>query len=600
MTTEIREDIRNIAIIAHVDHGKTTLVDQMFLQAGQFRENEETQDRVMDSGDLERERGITITAKNCSVRWQGVKINIVDTPGHADFGGEVERALSMVDGVVMLVDCSEGPLPQTRFVLAKALKRNLPVIVVLNKIDRKDARCAEVLDEVYELFLDLDANDEQIEFPVLYAIGRDGIAQETLETPGTDLQPLFDLILKGIPGPSYEQADFLMLVSNVGYSDFLGRLAIGRVLSGSVKKNQFIRCLQADGVERKLKITKIQVFDGLELGEVDEASAGEIVILAGVDGVSIGDTLAVSPAVEALPRPQIDEPTLAMRFYGNTSPFAGKEGKYCLATRIGERLERECLYNVALKVERSDSDESFLVKGRGEFQMVILLETMRREGFEVAVGRPEILFKEENGKRLEPIEHVTIDCDETFVGALSEKLSQRKGRMLNLENTGGGRVRLEFSIPSRGLLGYRSEFLTDTKGTGLMHSYVESYEEFRGEFKSRSTGSLVSDRVGQSVPYAIFNLEARGRMFITNGVPVYNGMVIGEHNRDGDLLVNICKTKKLTNVRASGKDDAVTLTPVPDMTLEFAIEYINEDELVEITPESIRIRKRTLPIGKAG
>lgn len=590
-----REDIRNIAIIAHVDHGKTTLVDQMFKQAGQFRENEVVQERLLDNLDLERERGITITAKNCAVSWNGVKINIVDTPGHADFGGEVERALSMVDGAIMLVDASEGPLPQTRFVLKKALTQDMPVIVVLNKIDRKDARCAEVLNEVYDLFIDLDANDSQIEFPVLYAIGRDGIAKNSLEEDSNNLAPLFEAILKVFPGPKQYPGDFQMLVSNVGYSDFLGRLAIGRIRSGELKKNQTIKCLQSDDQESSVKVTKIQVFNGVGLAEAEIARAGDIVILSGVEDVFIGDTLASGEAAKRLPRPVIDEPTISMRFYANTSPFSGKEGKHVLATRIGERLQKECLYNVALRVEQSKEDESFLVMGRGEFQMVILIETMRREGFELAVGRPEIIFKQKDGKTLEPIEHVSIDCEEQFVGILTEKLAQRKGRMTNLTNHGSGRVRIEFSVPSRGLLGYRSEFLTDTKGTGLLHSYVADYEPYRGDFKARQTGSLVCDRLGVSVPYALFNLEPRGRMLIGPGVNVYNGMVIGEHNRDNDLLVNPTKAKKLTNIRAAGRDENVILTPVSPLTLEFAIEFIRDDELVEITPENVRIRKRILP-----
>ncbi len=592
-----RTDVRNIAIIAHVDHGKTTLVDQMFKQAGQFRAGEEVQDRLMDNLDLERERGITITAKNCAVTWNGIKINIVDTPGHADFGGEVERALSMVDGVILLVDCSEGPLPQTRFVLQKALAQKLPIIVTLNKIDRKDARCAEVLNEVYDLFIDLDADDSQIEFPVLYAIGRDGIAKNSLEEEGKDLAPLFDLLVNYIPGPVAEEGEFGLLVSNVGYSDFLGRLAIGRIRSGSIRKNQQVKCLKEDS-QNNLKIVKIQVFEGLGFREVDTASAGEIVVLAGMEDVNIADTLATGDAPKAIPRPVLDEPTISMRFYANTSPFAGREGKYVLSTRIGERLEKECLYNVALKVESSTEDESFLVKGRGEFQMVIVIETMRREGFELAVGRPEIIFKEKDGEKLEPVEHLSIDCEEQFVGVLTEKLSQRKARMLNLTNHGFGRVRLEFSIPSRGLLGYRSEFLTDTKGTGLMHTYVSGFEPYRGDFRSRLTGSLVCDRVGQAIPYALFHLEPRGRMIVPPGVDVYNGMVIGEHNRDNDLHVNPCKTKKLTNIRAAGRDEAVTLVPVSPLSIEDAIEFIRDDELVEITPKNIRIRKKILPVAK--
>ncbi len=592
------KDIRNIAIIAHVDHGKTTLVDQMFQQSGQFREGEEVAERLMDNLDLERERGITITAKNCAVQWKDTKINIVDTPGHADFGGEVERALSMVDGAVLLVDSSEGPLPQTRFVLEKALARHMPIIVVVNKIDRPDGRAKEVLDEVYDLFIDLDADDEQIEFPVLYAVGRDGIAQHTLEESGTSLEPLFDLLLEKIPPPTVAEGDFQMLISNIGYSEFVGRLAIGKVYAGSVKKNQQAVCIKSEEEKVNLKISKIQEYKGLELVDTDVAIGGDIVVIAGLDEVEIGDTLVMG-VKPALPRPVIDEPTVAMRFYSNDSPFAGKEGKFVLATRIGERLERECLSNVALRYELAPEGDSFIVKGRGEFQMVILLETMRREGFEIAVGRPEIIYKQENGQTLEPIEHLFIDCEEQFVGVVTEKLGKRKGRMENMRNHGSGRVRLEFSIPSRGLIGYRSDFLTDTKGSGLMNSYVSGYEPHRGDFPTRYTGSLVSDRVGSSIPYALFHLEPRGRLLIGSGVDVYNGMVIGEYNKEGDLFVNPCKTKKLTNVRASGKDDAVTLTPITPLNLEQAIEFIKDDELVEITPENIRLRKKKLPVAKS-
>lgn len=598
MTKKTRTDLRNIAIIAHVDHGKTTLVDQMFKQAGSFRENEETQERLMDNLDLERERGITITAKNCSVNWKGMTINIVDTPGHADFGGEVERALSMVDGAILLVDSSEGPLPQTRFVLRKALAQRLPIIVVLNKIDRKDARCEAVLNEIYDLFIDLDATDDQIEFPILYAIGRDGMAKKSLDEEGTDLTPLFEAISEVIPGPEVEEGDFSLLVSNVGYSDFVGRLAIGRVRSGTIQKNQQAVCLKSGEKEFRLKITKLQAYQGMRLVDVESASCGEIVVVAGIEDVEIGDTIAAGEKPVRLKRPVIDEPTISMRFYANNSPFSGREGKYVLATRIGERLKKECLYNVALRVEQTPGDDSFVVMGRGEFQMVILIETMRREGFELAVGRPQIIFKEKDGETLEPIEHLSIDCDEPFVGILTEKLSQRKGRMVNLVNHGSGRVRIEFSIPSRGLIGYRSEFLTDTKGGGLMNSYVSGYEPFRGDFRSRVTGSLVCDRVGETVAYGLFGLEPRGRLMVGPGVPVYNGMVIGEHNRDNDLLVNPTRAKKLTNIRAAGKDENVVLTPVAPLTLEYGVEFIRDDELLEVTPESIRIRKKELPVAR--
>jgi len=589
--------IRNIAIIAHVDHGKTTLVDQMFKQGGVLRAGGPEEDRVMDSMDLERERGITIAAKNCSVTWQGVKINILDTPGHADFGGEVERALAMVDGAILLVDASEGPLPQTRFVLSKALHANLAIVVVLNKIDRQDARPAEVLNEIYDLFIDLDAKEEQIEFPVIYAIGRNGVASLTLEEPGRDLGPLFDAIIERIPAPTFDpDQPFQMLVSNLGYSDYLGRLAIGRVVHGTASRADRLVRIDRNGRPTPLKVTRLQVYDGLGIGDTESVEAGDIAILAGVEGIEIGDTLCTSDAPKALPRITIDEPTVAMRFGPNTSPLAGREGKLVQSRKIRERLFKETLQNVAIQVEETTDDESVLVKGRGEFQMAILIETMRREGFELTVGRPQILFKEKDGKRIEPIEHLFIDCNEGFLGIVNEKLALRKGRMVNLVNHGSGRVRMEFSIPSRGVIGYRNEFLTDTKGTGILNSFVEGYEPYRGDFPSRLTGALVADRSGEAVPYALFHLEPRGILFINPGDPVYEGMIIGEHNRERDLDVNPCKTKKLTNVRASGKDDAILLTPVTPMTLERAIEFITEGEAVEVTPKSVRLRKRVLRV----
>jgi len=593
------QKLRNIAIIAHVDHGKTTLVDNMFKQAGIFRTGEEVEDRVMDSMDLERERGITISAKNCAVEWKGVKINIVDTPGHSDFGGEVERALMMVDGVILLVDSSEGPLPQTRFVLKKALEANLRIAVVINKIDRKDARVKEVLNSVYDLFIDLDARDDQIEFPVLYAIGRDGIAQKTLDEDGKDLSPLFDTIIEEMPGPTYDPAEpFQMLVVNLAYSEYLGRLAIGKIMHGKAEHNANAIRIDRKNQQVPLKISKLQVYSGLSLKETKSADPGDIVILAGVEDVEIGDTICTREAPRALKRIMIDEPTVAMKFSPNTSPLAGKEGKFLLSSKIGERLHKETLHNVALQVEDSKVDDSFIVKGRGEFQMAILIETMRRDGFELSVGRPQIILKEENGKTLEPIEHVFIDCDERFTGSVTEKLASRRGRMTNLVNHGSGRVRIEFSIPSRGLIGYRNEFLTDTKGTGIINSYLEKYDEYRGDFQSRLTGSLVSDRMGESVAYGLFHLEPRGLMFIRAGEPVYEGMIIGEHSRDSDLNVNPCKAKKLSNMRASGKDENIVLTPITPMSLERAIDFIREDELVEVTPKSIRLRKAVLPANK--
>jgi GTP-binding protein len=589
------ESLRNIAIIAHVDHGKTTLVDHMFRQSGLFRQNQEVADRIMDSMDLERERGITIAAKNCAVISGGVKINIIDTPGHADFGGEVERALSMVDGAVLLVDSSEGPLPQTRFVLKKTLDRGLPVIVVVNKIDRKDARTEEVLNEIYDLFIDLDASEEQLEFPVLYAIGREGMAKESLDAEGKNLEPLFKRILSTIPAPSHDPDEpFRMLVSDLGYSEFLGRLAVGRVISGTARINQTLVRIDESGAAKPLRVSKLQVYQGPSLTETEEAEPGDIIVLSGVEEVTIGDTICTADFPKALPRIHVDEPTVAMRFAINSSPFAGKEGKFVQSAKLRERLYKETLRNVAIRVEETEDKDSFTVKGRGEFQMAILVETMRREGFELSVGRPEVIFKTEGGVKKEPIEHLFIDCDEAFVGVVTEKLSIRKGRMLNLVNHGSGRVRLEFSIPSRGLIGYRDEFLTDTKGTGIMNSSLEGYEEYRGDFPSRFTGSIVCDREGVGVPYALFNLEPRGRLFITPGEPVYEGMIVGEHNRDNDINVNPCKEKKLTNMRASGKDENVFLSPVLPMTLERALHFVREDEMVEVTPLSIRLRKAVL------
>ncbi len=591
----VNNKLRNIAIIAHVDHGKTTLVDLMFRQSGLFRENQDIAERVMDKLDLEKERGITIAAKNCSVVWQDVKINILDTPGHADFGGEVERALMMVDGAILLVDASEGPLPQTRFVLKKALDGGKKIIVVINKIDRKDARPEEVLNEIYDLFIDLDANEEQIEFPVLYAIAVDGIAKYSIDDESSDLRPLFETIVGEIPGPQYHTDEpFQMLVADLDYSDYVGRLAIGKVFNGSVKNNEALVCIGEDGNVAPLKVTKLQVYEGLTIREVKQAEPGDIIILAGIEDVHIGDTIGTNEAPKALKRIAVDEPTISMMFTINTSPLSGREGKLVQANKIRERLVKETLRNVALKVEDAPDGDSFIVQGRGEFQMAILIETMRRQGFELSVGRPKVIYKEKKGQLLEPIEHLFVDCDENFVGIVTEKLAKRKGRMINLVNHGMGRVRVEFSIPSRGLIGYRSEFLTDTKGTGIMNSYLEGYEPYRGDFPSRVTGSLVSDRQGNAVAYAIYNLEPRGTMFINPGDPVYEGMIVGEHNREQDLNVNPCKVKKLSNMRASGKDDGIVITPVLPLTLEKAIEFIKDDELVEITPKSIRLRKTVL------
>ncbi len=597
-TMQNNDKIRNIAIIAHVDHGKTTLVDVMFRQSGVFRDNQAVDDRVMDSMDLERERGITIAAKNCSVRWKGVKINIVDTPGHADFGGEVERALSMVDGAVLLVDSSEGPLPQTRFVLKKALDASLPILVVVNKIDRADARPQEVLDEVYDLFIDLGADEDQLEFPVLYAIGRDGVASPVLEEPGKDLSCLFDLILERIPGPRFDPtAPFQMLVSDLGYSDYLGRLVIGKIKAGLLQEKADLLCI-GENDQYSFRPTKVQAYEGLQLKDQAAVEMGDIVVMAGLNKVSIGDTICLKESPVRLKRIDVDEPTVSMRFTINTSPFAGREGKIVQSRKIKDRLEKEALTNVAIQVEESEDKDSMVVKGRGEFQLAIIIETMRREGFELGVGRPEVIYKKDGGKVLEPLEHVYVDCDEAFMGVVTEKLSIRRGKLLNLVNNGSGRVRMEFSVPSRALIGYRDEFLTDTKGTGIMNSLFDGYGEYRGDFPTRFSGSLVCDRQGQAVPYALFNLEPRGRMFVRPGDAVYEGMIVGEHNRDNDIDINPCKEKKLTNMRASGKDEAIILTPVLPMTLEMALNFIRDDEMVEVTPQTIRLRKIELSAQK--
>jgi GTP-binding protein len=587
--------LRNIAIIAHVDHGKTTLVDAMFKQSGLIRAGQEVDDRIMDTLELERERGITIAAKNCAVSWKGTKINIIDTPGHVDFGGEVERALAMVDGALLLVDASEGPLPQTRFVLKKTLEAGLKVIVVINKIDRQDARPQEVLDEIYDLFIDLDATEEQLEFPLIYAIGREGIAQTGLDQTGEDLKPLFGTILERIPAPAYDPDEpFQMLVADLGYSDYLGRLAIGRVVNGRARSNDSLVCITEQGRQVSLKVSKLQVYEGLKLKETECAEPGDIIVLAGVAEVKIGDTICTHDSPKPLKRIKVEEPTVSMRFAINTSPLAGTEGRYVQGSKVGERLFKETLRNVAIQVEEGGERDSFLVKGRGEFQMAILIETMRREGFEFCVARPEVIYKQKNGERFEPIEHLFVDCNENFLGIVTEKLSSRKGQMINLVNKGSGRVRVEFSIPARALIGYREEFLTDTKGTGIMNCYYSGYDIYRGPFTTRYTGSIVSDRQGQAVAYALFNLEPRGQLFIVPGTAVYEGMIIGEHNRENDINVNPCKEKKLTNVRAAGRDENVVQTPPRVMTLERAIHFIREDEMIEVTPKSLRLRKAVL------
>jgi len=597
--TTRNELLRNIAIIAHVDHGKTTLVDHMFRQSGVFREGQEVAERVMDSMDLERERGITIAAKNCAVHWDGVKINIIDTPGHADFGGEVERALSMADGAVLLVDASEGPLPQTRFVLKKTLEAGLPVIVIINKIDRKDARPAEVINEIYDLFIDLDADEVQLGFPILYAVGREGKAMREITDEGKDLTPLFEAILSVIPSPAYDPDEpFQMLVSDLGYSNFLGRLAVGRVVNGRAAQNQTLVRMDESGQAKPLRVSKLQTYEGVKLQETAKADPGDIIVLSGVDDVSIGDTICAKEFPKALRRISVDEPTVSMAFSINTSPMAGREGKYVQSARIRERLLKETLLNVSIRVEETEDKEIFLVKGRGEFQMAIIVETMRREGFELAVGKPEVIFRFENGVRKEPIEHVFVDCAETFTGVVTEKLGVRRGRMINLVNHGGGRVRMEFSVPARGLIGFRDEFLTDTKGTGILNSYLVGYEPYRGDFPSRFTGSIVADRDGIGVAYGLYNLEPRGELFVKPGDPIYEGLIVGEHNREHDINVNPCKEKKLSNMRASGKDENIIATPVRPMSLERAMHFIREDELVEVTPLSIRPRKAVLSAAK--
>ncbi len=592
---EHNSKIRNIAIIAHVDHGKTTLVDFMFRHCGVFRQNQEVTERVMDNLDLEKERGITIAAKNCSVWWNDVHINILDTPGHADFGGEVERSLSMVNGAILLVDAAEGPLPQTRFVLRKALEANLKMIVVINKIDRKDARPQQVLDEIYNLFIDLEAKDNDLDFPVLYAIGREGIAQTTLEAPGTSLAVLFDTILKTIPPPVYDPAEpFQMLVADLDYSDYVGQLAIGRVFNGSARCNDTLVCIKDNAQPIPLRVTELQVYKGISLEAVDEVQAGDIIILAGVENVTIGDTICTKDVPKALPRITVDEPTVSMTFTLNTSPFVGKEGTHVQSRKILERLQKETMLNVSIQLETTSDSNTFIVKGRGEFQMEILLETMRREGYEVSVGRPQVIFKKKDGAVLEPIEHLFIDCDEAHIGIITERISRRKGQMTNMVNHGTGRVRMEFSIPTRALIGYRTDFLTDTRGTGIMSSYLDGYEKYRGDFQSRLTGSMVADRKGRATSYALENLEKHGELLIRPGDLVYEGMVIGEYCRDNDLNVNPAKGKKLTNMRASSSDETIILKPVMSMTLGKAIAFIRDDEMIEVTPKSIRLRKKIL------
>jgi GTP-binding protein len=590
-----REDVRNIAIIAHVDHGKTTLVDAMLNQSGTWRENEQHVERVMDSMDLERERGITIMAKNTSVRFGGVKINILDTPGHADFGGEVERVLKMVDGVMLLVDAAEGPLPQTRFVLRKALEARLPAIVVVNKIDRQDARPEEVVNDIYDLFIDLDATDEQIDFPVLYAVSRDGVAKKELTDESRSLRPLFEEIVRTIPPPREVREDALqLLVANLDYNEYIGRLAIGRIFSGEIAQGETVAVVKRDKSVEKIRVKELYAFEGLKRESIERAGFGEIVALAGVEGIEIGETVTSADNPRGLPVIAVDEPTISMIFGVNNSPFAGTEGKYVTSRQLKERLDRELLSNVAIRVSETESPDQFKVSGRGELQLSILIEMMRREGYELQVSKPEVITRVEEGKTLEPIELVVIDCPEEFIGVVTEAMGRRKGQMTKMVNHGTGRVRLEFETPSRGLIGFRGEFLTETKGTGLLNTIFLRWGEWQGSMRGRSTGSLVADRAGDATTYALFNLQERGTMFIRPTTRVYEGMIVGENARAVDLDVNIVREKKLTNMRAASADEAMRLVPVKDLSLEQSLEFIADDELVEVTPKSIRLRKRVL------
>jgi GTP-binding protein len=589
-----RYDLRNIAIIAHVDHGKTTLLDGMMKQAGIFRSNEKVQDRIMDNTDLERERGITIMAKNTAVNYNGVKINIVDTPGHSDFGGEVERTLKMVDGVLLLVDASEGPLPQTRFVLKKALELKLPPILVINKIDRSDARIQAVLNEVYDLFIDLDATEEQLEFPVIYTNAKQGVAKLTIEDDSDNLKPLFEMITKAIPPPADESGGILqLLVTNIDYDDYIGRLAIGRIFSGTVKVGDYVSMIKEDGEVSKTKVSSLFTFQGLERIETKEVSAGEIIALAGIEGINIGDTITDTETPRALPRIKVDKPTISMAFSVNTSPFSGREGRYVTSSKLRERLERELLYNVSINIDFADKD-SFNVMGRGELQLAILIEMMRREGYELSVAMPETITKTINGVLHEPIELLVIDVPEDYIGVVTQQVGMRRGIMQKMQNNGYGRVRLEFRIPSRGLIGFRSQFLTDTRGTGLLNHLYDGYEPWQGPLSQRQTGALVADRQGISTTYALFHLQPRGVIFIRENTSVFEGMIIGENSRENDLDVNVIKEKKLTNMRAANADDALQLIPPRIMSLEQAIDFIKEDELIEVTPKSIRLRKKIL------
>ena len=595
-------NIRNIAIIAHVDHGKTTLVDQLLKQSGTFRENEATQERMMDSMDQERERGITIEAKNASFHWKGTKVNIVDTPGHADFGGEVERILTMVDGCLLLVDASEGPLPQTRFVLNKALQHGLKVIVVINKIDRPDSRIGEVENEIFDLFIDLEAGEEQMDYKTVYAIARNGIAtlerpnslEEALATKGT-LEPLFNTIVSVVPPPRVQpEKPLALMVSNLSHSDFLGRICVGRVQQGSIKVGQQVAVLGRDGKRKQARIQELMTYNGMKQVKAEVMHSGDIAAIAGVEEVEIGDTIASLDNPEPLKRIEVDPPAVNMGFLVNSSPMAGREGKVLLSRELMARLKKEALRNPAIRVEPTNSPDEFLVAGRGELQLAVIVEAIRREGFEVAVGKPKAVLQTIDGVVCEPIEKAYIDVPEEHFGVVNEMLCLRKGKMINMVNKGSGRVRLEFEIPSRGLIGIRSHFLTATRGTGILNTIFHGYEPFKGEISERQNGAMVADRSGGTVPYGLFHLQPRGQLFIGAGVEVYEGMVIGENARDNDLWVNAIKTKKLTNMRASGTDEATTLATPRDMTLERSLEWIRDDEIVEVTPKNVRIRKRKL------
>jgi GTP-binding protein len=586
---------RNVAIIAHVDHGKTTLVDAMLRQSGAFRANQEVVERVMDSGDLERERGITILAKNTSVHFRDTKINIVDTPGHSDFGGEVERALKMVDGVLLLVDASEGPLPQTRYVLRKALEARLPSVLVINKIDRTDARPQAVLNEVYDLFIDLDATEEQLEFPVIYTNAKLGRARTAPDAAEQDLRPLFEALIGHIPPPRAAQDSPLqLLIANLDYSDYLGRLAIGRIFAGHVALGDQVAVAKADGTLQTTKVTKLFAFEGLERAAVERADCGEIVALAGFEGIGIGETITSVETPSPLPIVNVDEPTLSMIFSVNTSPFAGREGRWVTSRNIRERLDKELLTNVSIRVEPTDSADSFKVMGRGELQLAILIETMRREGFELSISNPEVLTRTEDGHRKEPLELFVLDLPEVYMGVVLEKMAMRKGKMFRMVNHGSGRVRLEFHVPTRGLIGIRTELMTDTRGTAVLNSLFDGWIAWQGDIPRRPTGVLVADRAGDTTAYTLNHLEERGELFVGPGTAVYEGMIVGENARPADMDVNITKAKKLTNMRASTADEAVRLTPHRVLNLEQALEFINDDELVEVTPTAVRLRKRVL------